>query len=355
MASSNQEFTITRSQASQLVAKHSNGGHVLSVFQARCDTTTIFDNVSLSKIMSLMEKMFKCIEKLKTCPNIYFSDESALVAASHLSRINIYRLHQAVDNYFYKCAEQEGEPVTKEDLNDNCLESNTCTVCQVKKKTVYYFSTYYGLDLPVCGGCLDEGEAKDDKDEDYVVEEEDDASEDEEEEEEEDEDDDEDDDEEDEDDEDDDDEDYEEESDEEDNEEDSESDDEDSESDEEEDGVEGVEPLEDSESDDEDSESDDEEDGVEGIPPDCNCEECTSPNEYERGWKAGWKSALKHVKAYAQTELHAPAFPPNCANCHLACSYLKRCGGTCNSNIQYCSYDCQREHWYYKHNKVCSI
>ena len=353
MASSNQEFTITRSQASQLVAKHSNGGHVLSVFQARCDTTTIFDNVNLSKIMSLMEKIFKCIEKLKSCPNIYYSDESALVAASHLSRINIYRLHQAVDNYFYKCAEQEGEPVTKEDLNDNCLETNTCTVCQVKKKTVYYFSTYYGLDLPVCGGCLDEGESKEDKDEDYVVEEEDeeDASEEEEEDDEEEdgeedgvegveplEEDDEDDEEEEEDDEDDEDEDYvvEEEDDasedEEDDDEDSESEEEDSESDE----SDGEEPL-------------------EGIPPDCNCEECTSPNEYERGWKAGWKSALKHVKAYAQTELHAPAFPPNCANCHLACSYLKRCGGTCNSNIQYCSYDCQREHWYYKHNKVCSI
>ena len=51
-------------------------------------------------------------------------------------------------------------------MNDSFIEKNICAVCQTFRSGTFYFSTIFGLDLPVCSHCIRESEDDDDTEDD---------------------------------------------------------------------------------------------------------------------------------------------------------------------------------------------
>jgi hypothetical protein len=234
-----------------------------------------------------------------------------------------------------------------EDFDDYYCENTTCAICDFKGETVFYFSTVYGLEQPVCEKCVcDEEELEDTKDGEYVVEEEEvsyaeneeaeaseaDVSEAEE-----------------------------------DEAEASEaeaseaeaseaeaSDPEasDPEEDEAEEDGDGEDPLdkdytpsesEDSESDLSDAASSDSEDERT-----FGCAGC--PYEWRAGFKHGYKAAMKEMRNYADKQKNNLPTPPQCEVCEDSHENLKKCS-RCRS-VRYCSTKCQSEDWP-NHKLVC--
>ena len=212
-----------------------------------------------------------------------------------------------------------------ENLNDLWKELNTCIVCEVEQKGKFCFSTAYGLEKPVCEECIDDLKKEKDSEEEYVPEEASEA--------------------------------------------------EDSEADEEEDEADEDYDEDEEEEDDEDaseadaseadaseadaseagaSEAIDEEyleDWVEREPPfEFGCTGCNY--EWRDGWRQGWKAAMKQMKRYASQQRNAGIHPTECTNCGTHRG-TKRCGGTCNGIVRYCSKRCQTEHWQAGHKVQC--
>lgn len=75
-------------------------------------------------------------------------------------------LHHAMDNYNYGCDINRKQTNStfqtieqnyiEENLHDCFIETNTCAVCQIVRNGAFYFSTTYGLDLPVCSYCIND-------------------------------------------------------------------------------------------------------------------------------------------------------------------------------------------------------
>jgi hypothetical protein len=278
-------------------------------------------------------------------------------------------LNWAVYNKYIASLDPSGEDIV-EYLEDNCVETNTCTACKVTRYTTHYFSTCYGLDEPVCGDCVDIEYAEDDdeNDEDYVVEEE------------------------------------EEDDDEEEEEEDEEEEEEkpekkkstgkvlsmtarymnfspnlvnernkklnecptksgrceiykeyylkmkkafneaecEDEADECDDDCECAEASKADASEADASEADDVE---EEECPDCDV-------EWRTGWHDGWKAAMKYMRRRATEQYTAPPAAPICANCRSSIYELLKCSGSCGGKVRYCSTDCQKTHWK-SHKYMC--
>jgi hypothetical protein len=202
-----------------------------------------------------------------------------------------------------------------EELDDNCYETNKCAVCGFEGEDVFYFSTSYELESPVCDICIrctgdDEEDIKHDDDDEYIVEEEDDEEEDEE-------------------------------------DDDDEDDEEDEEDNDEEDDDEEDEDEEDEEDDDEEDDEEDEEEETGNI---FGCVGCNY--EWRDGWKHGYKAALKKMRKTSHALKKDMPEAPRCANCDDSHGNLKKCG-RCES-VRYCSLECQKADWKRSHKHVCN-
>ncbi len=257
--------------------------------------------------ITLMVKLFPCSK--------YIAEETSIY------------LNWAIYNWHFEYKTHH------EDLDDNCFETNTCCICGFEGEDVFYFSTAYGLDNPVCDICvrcsneneIDRDDDDDVTDADYVVDEEDEAE-----------------------------------------------DIEDDEADEDYDDYEVYDDYEDepeydeddeeeseSEDDEEESESEDEDEDEESASEDEDDEDekvfgCVGCNyEWRDGWIHGYKAALKKMNKTIRGIKKDIPNAPRCANCDDSHADLKRCGG-CN-DVQYCSVDCQSHDWKRKHKNECAL
>ena len=296
-------YSITRSEASELV-------HMYMVAQERSEDGGI--------------------EHLRAFRNELENAQGAYLGKYNNSQETSIYLNWAIYNWNFEYKTHH------EDLDDNCFETNTCCICGFEGEDVFYFSTAYGLDNPVCDICVrcsneNEIDREDDDvtDADYVVDEEDEAEDIEDDEADEDYDD------------------YEVYDDYEDEPEYDEDDEETASEDEDDDEEESE--SEDEESEDEESASEvDEEDEDEKI---FGCVGCNY--EWRDGWIHGYKAALKKMNKTIRGIKKDIPNAPRCANCDDSHADLKRCGG-CNY-VQYCSVDCQSHDWKRKHKNECAL
>jgi hypothetical protein len=305
-------------------------------------------------IYNVIEKLFK-----KSDNENHDAKVSALCKHLPTSYPIAYRsvdyLNWAVYNWHHK------KEIIREDFTDNCLENTTCAICNFTGEEVFYFSTAYGLEQPVCANCLhDEEEMEDTKDGEYVMEEESEdewaepleaseaeASE----------------------------------------AEASEADA--SEADTSDDDDEDYAPSEESEceeeyesasEEDESEEDESEADASEADANEASYDQCCEyenscahratlslpttpepeeekffgcsgcPYEFKQGWKTGYKAAMKEIRNYAADQKHNVPDAPECALCEDSHEDLKKCG-RCES-VRYCSEECQEEDWP-EHKRVC--
>ena len=102
------------------------------------------------------------------------------------------------------------------------------------------------------------------------------------------------------------------------------------------------------ENDEDDDNEDDNEDDPEKF---FGCEGCQY--EWRDGWKKGWKAAMKQIKKFAKKQNRPENIQiPECAYCG-ASHNLKRCAGTCEGAVRYCSKACQKTDWKEGHNQEC--
>ena len=226
-----------------------------------------------------------------------------------------------------------------EDLGDNGYETNTCSVCDFMGHDVFYFSTVYGLEKPVCERCLpfDLNEYK--EDDEYVMSEDDEESED------------------------------------------HVSEDDTSEAEEEDDDDEEYKPSYDSEAEEEEDDKLDDEyvedasetDASETDSSDSDASEtdtdasdsysdasdtdseksfgCSGCNyEWKAGYKYGYKKAMKEILNYADKQKDDVPSAPCCATCNMSHEKLRKCGGC--ELVRYCCKECQEEDWP-EHKRVC--
>jgi hypothetical protein len=215
----------------------------------------------------------------------------------------------AIDNYLQQTHEHIAEK-----LGDNTYEYNDCSVCEWAGTDYFYYSTIYGLNKPVCKLCVEEkefGTAKDDEDDEKEEEDED------------------------------------------------EDEDEDEKEDEDEDDEDEDDEDEDEDEDDEDEDEEDElcdhsqyqEKQNDDREKFFGCEGCQY--EWRDGWQKGWKTAMKQVKNFAKQQKRSENIHiPECASCG-ASHNLKKCGGTCEGTVLYCSTVCQQKDWKEGHRQDC--
>jgi hypothetical protein len=376
---------ITRSQATELVDFYNNCRYSVEVFKNMCQKSDIIDNIPLNAINDTIIQLFTVIHHLKTY--VYIRDLPDIKEYNDLNitlppgKNTVKMLHYAMDNYIYirdKCNYDVGE-----DMTDCFIEETICGICQRLRNGEFYFSTMYGLNVPICNVCIinsnyqsvdetkkdvnyvasEEEEDEEENEEDGVETEEDPFDEDDE-----------------------DDEDYVE------SDEESESDedgvegedplDESDEDESDEDGVEGEDPLDESDEDESDedgvkaSETDEDpldesdEDGVKASetdedPLDESDEDGVKASEtdedlideedaetlYLNGWEDGWNAAMKNIAKKAKnTEVK---YPSRCSYCGTLLHVLKSCAGSCGGIVRYCSSECQKKHWYEAHCYDC--
>jgi len=81
------------------------------------------------------------------------------------------------------------------------------------------------------------------------------------------------------------------------------------------------------------------------------CEGCQY--EWRDGWQKGWKAAMKQIKKFAKKQKRPENIQiPECAYCG-ASHNLKKCAGTCEGAVRYCSNACQKTDWNEGHKKEC--
>jgi len=76
---------------------------------------------------------------------------------------------------------------------------------------------------------------------------------------------------------------------------------------------------------------------------------CICDNDYTNGFDDGWKAAMKYIKKQLTT---LPPVLQKCDNCGIE-RKLKKCSGSCNGTVKYCSTECQLEHWKTTHRYGC--
>ena len=283
-------------------------------------------------IYNVIEKLFKKVENTNHDSKINALCQH-LPTSYQVAYQSIDYLNWAVYNW------QNRHEFIKENFDDYCLEDTTCAICHFTGEEVFYFSTAYGLEQPVCEKCVnDEEELEDTKDGEYVMEEsEEEASE----------------------------------------EEASEAEVSEAEASEAEasDDDEDYAPSEESECEEEyesASEADSSEADSSEYEGSCahratlslpttpepeehggedkffGCEGC--PYEWRAGFKYGYKAAMKKIRNYFADQKHNVPDAPECALCEDSHEDLKKCG-RCES-VRYCSEECQEEDWP-QHKRVC--
>ena len=318
-------YEITRSDASKLVSiyekcttRTNKKRTELERFYKKVNKTRVFANVASELRQQVCDTFFRTIQSLQTSifgegeeEDTIYHDANIKTACLELPvrvREHAYDwvnyLNWAVYNQcVLKSIYTSDDATITEDLEDWCEELNSCATCGSAGEDKYYYSTQYGLEEPVCQKCVSEDiEYIDEDDEDY--EEEDDEDEDYEEEEEE---------------------------------------EEDEEEDDEEDEEEDEEEAEEEEAEDEEAQDDEDED-------DCSAH-CDA--EWRDGWYAGWKAAMRQIKTHSRSLRTDPPPAPRCDNCKRSIYKLKKCGGTCNGSVRYCSNTCQLEDWNEAHKYGC--
>ena len=81
------------------------------------------------------------------------------------------------------------------------------------------------------------------------------------------------------------------------------------------------------------------------------CEGCQY--EWRDGWKKGWKAAMKQINKFAKQQKRPENIQiPECAYCG-ASHNLKKCAGTCEGAVRYCSLVCQKKDWKEGHKQEC--
>ncbi len=119
-------------------------------------------------------------------------------------------------------------------------------------------------------------------------------------------------------------------------------------------------------SDEEEEDDDEEEDEEEDFCDDPHCHEDDNEDDPEKffgcegcqyewrdGWKKGWKAAMKQIKKFAKKQNRPENIQiPECAYCG-ASHNLKRCAGTCEGAVRYCSKACQKTDWKEGHKQEC--
>jgi len=115
------------------------------------------------------------------------------------------------------------------------------------------------------------------------------------------------------------------------------------------------------------SEDDDEDDSDEDFCDDPHCQENHDDDdeqekffgcegcqyEWRDGWQKGWKAAMKQIKKFAKQQKRPENIHiPECAYCG-ASHNLKKCAGTCEGAVRYCSLVCQKKDWKEGHKQEC--
>ena len=356
MSSANQQrelYAMTRSEATWLVNIYMDalkkgpevGIEPYRIFRDALETMKPaylgrFNNTANAEVQGYFYKIASNLRNILNELNKRVSDEdhykktldaAKLLPCKHaIAYMTCTFLNWAVYNWHMKTS----YPVA-EDLGDNGYECNTCSVCAFSGESLFFFSTAYGLEKPVCEKCISYEDynahtAKEIKsDPDYEVSEE-------------------------------------EESDEEDADEEKAGEekpdekdpdyvpsDDESECDEEYDS--GDEDLESNATEETDlsasaseSESDASETDASESEKAFGCTGC--PYEFRAGWKTGYKAAMKKIRAYADDHRRYTPDAPRCATCNDSHEGLKKCG-RCQL-VRYCSEDCQSEDWE-EHKRVC--
>ena len=81
------------------------------------------------------------------------------------------------------------------------------------------------------------------------------------------------------------------------------------------------------------------------------CEGCQY--EWRDGWQKGWKAAMKQIKKFAKQQKRPENIRiPECAYCG-ASHNLRKCNGTCEGAVRYCSLVCQKKDWKEGHKHEC--
>ena len=351
-------YRITRSEATELVAMYMNARKKSAdgsieperVFRDALETAKPayigkYNNSREGKFYKIALDLYNILNELnrraaETNHHEKTMDAAKLLPCKHsIAYLTATFLNWAVYNWHMK-----KEPIV-EDLGDNGYEYNRCTICDYEGDSLFYFSTAYGLDNPICEYCLPfDANDYEEEEAEYEMEEESEtgtseaeasetgANEEEASEEASDA-------------EDSDDEDYEpsnesEDEKEEDDEDDMEEDDED-----------------DMEEDDEDDMEEDDEDDEEAEHEEASGDEeeqsfgCTGcPYEWRAGFKHGYKTAMKEMRNYANQQKRNIPEIPECEVCGDSHEKLKKCG-RCKL-VRYCSEECQTEDWA-EHRHIC--
>ena len=246
---------------------------ILSDFQYLTIIQTI-DN-TLETLLCLDYCLAENIEYCKEYINIEAQSVLYLNAAS-----KNYHLLNNIRNRHYSLNVME-----REDLTDMVFEPNTCTICHYDNTInpalkAFYYSTSFGLNLPVCRDCVlsDESKNKEErKDPDYF-------------------------------------------------------------------------PPSEAES--YNTDEGEETESTENDMPNAEGPTATeTTNNYKNGWKAGWKAAMYYIEKQVKECHNAPELP-TCDNCGIECK-AKKCGGSCNGCVKYCSVKCQTTHWKKTHKFAC--
>ena len=81
------------------------------------------------------------------------------------------------------------------------------------------------------------------------------------------------------------------------------------------------------------------------------CNDCE--DKWCDGWKKGWKAAMKQIKKFVTIEMRSENIHiPKCASCK-GLHNLKKCSGSCEGAVSYCSDVCQRKDWDAIHKQKC--
>jgi len=143
-------------------------------FTQKCHDEGLLADIPSARVKRIIPQLYFAMESL--AEYIYFKDIPDIRDYDDLGidlppgENTMFMLHHAMDNYNYICDKFQCKSVsTEEDLSDCFIEKNICTVCQVFRSGAFYFSTMYGLDLPVCSYCIhaSNGDSEDEEDKEY--------------------------------------------------------------------------------------------------------------------------------------------------------------------------------------------
>jgi len=136
-----------------------NDKETIKNFTQKCYDEGLLADIPSTRLKKIIRQLYFAMESL--AEYIYFKDIPDIRDYNDLGidlppgENTMFMLHQAMDNYNYICDKFQGKSVsTEENLSDCFIEKNICTVCQVFRSGAFYFSTMYGLDLPVCSYCI---------------------------------------------------------------------------------------------------------------------------------------------------------------------------------------------------------